>query len=259
MVFEPLLATLAERGHDVTVVSFFPLKNPPANYTDVSLEGIAPIGLSVLDLNLMLNPLGFPYDSIAETLGFAGILNQIFGFHPLAEMATSVCAKLVEMPTLKEVLRKKYDVILVEQFNSDCMIGLAHAYGLQVPKIGLLSNAMLPWSSERLGVFDNPSYIPAMSTSYTNKMSFSEKLENTFMYAFFKIWYRFAVQEQEQAIIENGLGRKIADLGELSLNTSAVFTNVFHSVHGVRAAVPGYVEVGGMHLKRKPQVLPHVS
>lgn len=40
IAFQPLLKELAIRGHNVTVVSHFPLKDPPPNYhhIDVSLE-----------------------------------------------------------------------------------------------------------------------------------------------------------------------------------------------------------------------------
>lgn len=33
--FEPLFLELAHRGHNVTVVSSFPMKNPPPNYTQI--------------------------------------------------------------------------------------------------------------------------------------------------------------------------------------------------------------------------------
>lgn len=38
--FHPILRELAERGHDVTVVSSFPDKNPPKGYHDLTLPGV---------------------------------------------------------------------------------------------------------------------------------------------------------------------------------------------------------------------------
>lgn len=37
--FRPIMQELAAVGHNVTVVSFFPEKNPPANYKDIVLTG----------------------------------------------------------------------------------------------------------------------------------------------------------------------------------------------------------------------------
>lgn len=38
--FHPVMRGLAEAGHDVTVVSRFPDKNPPKNYKDLPLTGM---------------------------------------------------------------------------------------------------------------------------------------------------------------------------------------------------------------------------
>lgn len=41
--FEPLLRGLAEKGHNVTVLGYFPIKNPPDNYHDVVMEANVPL------------------------------------------------------------------------------------------------------------------------------------------------------------------------------------------------------------------------
>lgn len=38
--FHPVMRGLAEVGHDVTVVSHFPDKNPPKNYKNLPLSGL---------------------------------------------------------------------------------------------------------------------------------------------------------------------------------------------------------------------------
>lgn len=45
-MFYPLMRNLAERGHNVTVISHFPDKNPVPGYKDVTLEGLADISLN---------------------------------------------------------------------------------------------------------------------------------------------------------------------------------------------------------------------
>nr|WEU75318.1 uridine diphosphate-glycosyltransferases 46A16 [Glyphodes pyloalis] len=251
MVFEPLLQRLAERGHHVTVVSHFPLKNPPENYTDVSLQGIAEIGLEVLDLNMVERK-----NQFLKKIGLDMIVKQIVEFQPLKDMALDICSKLVSWQPLAEALQKEYDVILMENFNSDCMLGLTHVYGLKVPVVALLSTTMIHWSADRMGVSDNPAYVPVVSSHFTPQMSFRERLENTFLSAYFKIWFRYQIQMKEQEIIERHFGRKIVDLNDLAKNTSLMLVNVFHSLNGVRPLVPGVVEVGGMHLNPKRTAIP---
>lgn len=45
--FHPILRGLAERGHEVTVVSHFPDKSPPIGYTDLPLTGMDTLANSV--------------------------------------------------------------------------------------------------------------------------------------------------------------------------------------------------------------------
>nr|XP_034827023.1 UDP-glucuronosyltransferase 2B2-like isoform X1 [Maniola hyperantus] len=251
MVFEPLLKKLAERGHHVTVASFFPLKNPPANYTDISFEGIANLGVESFDLSWYENP------SIILRLPIVGrMVKQLMDFHTLAEMALNVCSKAVDWPPLTEALNKEYDVVFVENFNSDCMLGLLHIHGINAPVIALLTSNLMPWSADRIGVSDNPSYVPVISTEYTSRMTFYERMANTFLKVYHKLWFRYLVQVKEQELIEKHFGRKIPDLEDMGRNISLMMLNTYHALNGPGPLVPGLLEVGGMHLDPTRKVIP---
>ncbi|CAG4985725.1 unnamed protein product [Parnassius apollo] len=251
MVFEPLLRSLAERGHHVTSVSFFPLKNPPANYTDVSLEGIAGLGVETFDLSIYEAP-----NLLLKIPIVNRIFNQLMAFHPLAGMALDVCGKALNWPPLIEALKSDYDVVLVENFNSDCMLGLLHIYGIKSPVVALLTTYLMPWSGNRIGVFENPAYVPVVSTSFTSRMTFLDRLENTFVYLYHNFWFRYLIQVKERELIEKRFGRKIPDLQDLGKNYSLMIVNTFHALNGVRPTVPGVVEVGGMHLDHTRKIIP---
>lgn len=45
--FQPIMNALAETGHDVSVVSHFPMKNPPAHYKDYPILGMDKLTNSV--------------------------------------------------------------------------------------------------------------------------------------------------------------------------------------------------------------------
>ncbi|KAM3963661.1 UDP-glycosyltransferase UGT5-like isoform 2-T2 [Aphomia sociella] len=251
MAFEPLLKTLAQRGHHVTVASMFPTKTRSANYTDVSLKGIAAVGFEVIDLetyekeNLFLKLIGL--DDLAQ---------QVTDLNPLVNMALKVCSKLVDWPPLVEALGKEYDVVLVENFNSDCMLGLLHVYDIKAPVIALLSNFLMPWSAERIGITYNPSYMPVITAPYKHPKTFVERLKTAFLNYYLKFWYRYFIQIKEQEIIENHFGRKIVDLNDLAKNITLMFGNTFHSLNGVQNLLPGFIEVGGMHLDETKNIIP---
>lgn len=254
MVFDPLMRTLAEKGHDVTVVSFFPIKDPPPNYTSVSLEGVAPLAVESLDLSQYENP-----SRILRFFGIDRIIKHLIEFPPLADLGVSICSKIVDFTPLADVLKKSYDVFLVENFNSDCMLGLAHVYGLKAPLVSISAVTAMEWAADRMGVTDNPSYVPTLSCGFTSSMTFFQRLENAVMNVVYKTWYRYGVQMREQAIIEKRFGRKIPDLQDLAKNVSLNFLNAFHSLNGVQPRLPGVVEVGGMFLNQSRKSIPHVS
>lgn len=51
-VFYPIMRGLAEAGHSVTVVSYFPTKYPHPRYTDILLDG-KPTELGSIDLQVI--------------------------------------------------------------------------------------------------------------------------------------------------------------------------------------------------------------
>lgn len=254
MVYHPLLKRLAERGHQVTVVSFFPTQNPPDNYNDVSLAGIAKPGVESVDLSYFENP-----NKWLRLLSLDKIVSQILEFNDLADLALGVCSKLVKFQPLAHALKKNYDLVLVEYFNSDCVLGLAHFYGLKAPFIALSSCVLMQWSPHRIGLPSNPAYVPMENAYYTSKMTFRQRVENVLLTEYYKVWYRYAIQLKEQAMIEKQFGKKIVDLEDLGKNVSMMLVNVFHSLNGVQPLLPGVVEVGGMHLDHTRKSIPAVS
>lgn len=66
---EALLRGLAARGHQVDVLSHFPLKNPPPNYRDISLVGTIPSSNNNLTLDRALQYTSVSLKTVFQTLG----------------------------------------------------------------------------------------------------------------------------------------------------------------------------------------------
>lgn len=96
-VLHRITKSLAARGHQVDVVSHFPLKSPPPNYTDV----------------VTLPSVGKP-----ETLGFELFNSEKLFFQQNIDKMVSMCEYL-GLPDLSELIRDqqrnpKYDVLLIQ-------------------------------------------------------------------------------------------------------------------------------------------------
>lgn len=99
-------------------------------------------------------------------------------FFMLYNWGVESCENAYNSTAIRKVLatKKRYDLIIMEQFNTDCMMGLA--WKLQAPVIGLSSCALMPWHYDRVGAPHIPSYIPALFMGASDKMSFGQRLTN---------------------------------------------------------------------------------
>lgn len=248
MVFEPIIDELARRGHQVTVVSFFPAATPHENRRDVSLVGLAPLNVEVMDLK--------NFDG--ASLFTRKFYNQFVLVTDFVNLNLEVCEKILNSDVFDEFLKARgdYDVILVEHFNTGCMQGIVHNYG--VPSIGLMSCALLPWGPQRVGAQVDPARFPSMLLPLTDDMTFLELVENTFNVYFYIYWQNYLCRK-EQTLLEEKLGYKLPPLGDIESNASVILINTHHTLNGVRVLPPSVVEVGGVHLHNKSvKALPEV-
>lgn len=95
--------------------------------------------------------------------------------HDWAINACQIALKSSAIQTVLEA-RDSYDLIVMEQFNSDCMMGIA--WKLQLPVVALSSCSLIPWHFERFGNPQLPSYIPSQLTAYTEKMTYLQRINN---------------------------------------------------------------------------------
>lgn len=84
--------------------------------------------------------------------------------------------------------KPKYDVILMEQFNADCMMGVA--WKLKAPVIALSSCVLMPWHYDRFGSPWLLSHITAQPMGFSGQMTYKERLLNFFYMNFYKIVYK---------------------------------------------------------------------
>ncbi|VVC97207.1 unnamed protein product [Leptidea sinapis] len=243
-VFDPLLKALADRGHDVTIATFFPNRYHKQNSSEIDLRSLSNIKVNDIDMKHLENP-----SWLLQLPVIGNVIRQYKNLvDNLSVSSVSICEKLVLFTPLMEALNKTYDLVIVEQFTSDCVLGLLEVYGNTAPIIGMSSCSPMPWTRQRLGVEHNPSFVPIITSSLSSQMSFFERLENTLHNIMMREVYYYKIQLKEQAIIEKQFGRKISDLHDAANNITLLFVNSHYTLNGVRPLVPGLVEVGGIHM-----------
>ncbi|KAJ4448260.1 hypothetical protein ANN_10274 [Periplaneta americana] len=232
-----LLKSLASRGHEVYVLSHFPLKNPVANYTDISLVGSTPTTVNSL-----------PVEDVASSTVSANMAGII-------KLGIDACENALVFPAVQNLFKsnQKFDLIITEFFNTDCILGFVHKF--KVPYIAIGTSVILPWTNSRFGNPDNPSYMPTQFSDSCDRMSFPERLLNTLHEEVLKWVYDFYITRPSQVMARRFFGESLPPLEDLAMNASLLLLNTHFSISKPRPFVPAIVEVAGIHLS-EAQKLP---
>ncbi|KPJ18103.1 Ecdysteroid UDP-glucosyltransferase [Papilio machaon] len=225
-----LIEALAKRQHHITVLTHFPMKNPPPNVEEISLAGTIPE---------ITNNLTRQHNTLKPH--FIRNLEQIM------KECVHACETVSQLPAVKALVNStlSFDLVIVEVFGSECFLPFGRRF--QAPIVGVLSSVPLPWVNEQLGNPEATAYVPAYMMSYGQQMSLWERLVNTLAVLWSKFLYQYKSQMPSQLIADRlfGPGPK---LEELAKNYSLVLSNSHFSINEVRPLVPALVEVGGLHL-----------
>lgn len=240
-VFEVLLKKLADRGHHLTVLSYFPQKSAIENYEDFVLNS-STILMHVVELDP---------NNINRFTQYKNIIKFV-------SLGLEDCELDLFSDTAKKLYysNRKFDIIIAEFFANTCFLGFVHRF--KAPLIGISSTNIHHWDNEIIGNPTNPSYIPNFNLLFTKTNTFLDRVENTLLEVYQKlVRYLYRDRENNNLAIKM-FGNDLPNLKEIEYNVSVFLSNSHFSLHGSRPLVPGLIEVAGMHIEEaKP--LPQVN
>ncbi|KAF5292539.1 hypothetical protein FQR65_LT01685 [Abscondita terminalis] len=241
-VFKPLLEALSQRGHELTVISFFPSTKNTSNYKDITLT----------------HPLGDMKGFIQMSNLTRNRFEKYFSINSALTYLGDVCNIILPSPKYQEVVKaeENFDVIVSEFFMTNCML-LPFLKKSNSPFIGLKSHVMMPWENPWVGNPDNPSYIPSMFMDYTDRMTFWTRLEGSLVLVYNYIYYRWIFEKQDFELVEKYFGVEYLPSRDVLYNVSLVLVHSHFSLHGSRPYVPNVIEYGGTHIKT-PKPIPKI-
>ncbi|XP_044259849.1 UDP-glycosyltransferase UGT5-like [Tribolium madens] len=237
-----LFRELAERGHDVTVISPFSEKDVPKNgtYRDIVLDG-----LFVGDEKHK----GKQWNMFKREG-----LNPFVGTYVVATMASKFIKMSLNHTKVQKLLHsdEKFDVVITDNFLSDAF--KAFATHFDAPLIVLNPVGPNFWINPLVGNPSPPSYIPDILLNYYHPMTFSERMVNTLIYGFNFLLYNWLVYPQHNEYVKQFIPRG-GELKDILYNTSLVLLNSHPSLNQPVPLVPNMIEIGGFHMK-PPKKLP---
>ncbi|XP_067210641.1 UDP-glycosyltransferase UGT5-like [Linepithema humile] len=242
MMFEQLVKGLIKKGHQIDVISNFPLKKPYPNYTDI-VSFTPPVTLT--------NSL--TYEFLTETL--VGI-SPVF---IVAGIAGNDLCKYLALPKIQELVRNPpkdppYDAVLMEVFGAQCFAVIPHI--LNIPVIGVSSTVLYPWLYQIIAQPHNVAFVPNNCiTGLTGSMNFLERLYNTVNMAYNNLLFNYLTSGQDE-ILKEHFGPNIPSVRELERKVALILVNSHIAVNIIQPTTPAVVDVGGLHVVDNDLTLP---
>lgn len=240
IVGSALMKELARRGHEVTVINPFPQKKPLKNYRDIDTSGTEDIVKDLVPNLFEMADLSV-WESITLTNKFGQMLTNLTLQHPNVK-------KLIASD-------EQFDLVIMESFLNDAHLGFAHRF--KAPCVALSTFGASRWTNDMVGTPSPTSYVPHPFLSFTDRMSFVQRIGNMLMTIMDAVLGHVLDFPVQSAMYEASFPDPKPPLEELRRTAvSLVLLNNHFSLSYPRPYVPNMVEVGGMHVNRKPKPLP---
>ncbi|XP_011266198.2 UDP-glucuronosyltransferase 1-9 [Camponotus floridanus] len=239
---EELMKALAKRGHQVDVVTHFPLKKPILNYTSISLAGSMPQVVNNLTATEVKS---FSATSMTSLTYMCG---------------TQIC-QLMDHPKIQELIKNPpqdppYDLIIMELFVAPCY--LAFGRHLNVPIVATVASVFHDWLSEVSGNPLNLAYIPGLFTTYTQRMNFTQRLTNVLLTHYISEQIHSQTNSQLE-FVKKHFGIDVPHIKDLYRDVALYLVNTHHSLHGIRPMTTNVIEIGGLHINNDETLPPEVQ
>lgn len=245
--FVKLFRALAEKGHDVTVVSHYPLNEKILNYRDVEIGGLHDIFKN--DLHNL--------EDLSKTPVTSRFTMYLTPWK-LFELGQLTCETAFSSKAFQNFIRENnhYDIAILEFFNTDCFLTPLKKYS--IPVVRVHSSSLMPWTSYRYGNPTTPSYIPHHFSDFSDKMNFIQRVENLLLnFVVSNLYNNWYVLHSDIKLSTKYFGDAAASIPSDVFRDSILLLNTHFTVNLPRPLVPNIIEIGGIHLG-KSESLPKV-
>ncbi|TRY74075.1 hypothetical protein TCAL_06710 [Tigriopus californicus] len=236
--WQPLIHKLAERGHNLTVVSPFQdkvLQKAP-NVKSVITE---------IDFTKATN----------STAVFSG--EKMMNFAKFKDIMIAGQNKVMAMPEIREMVDHKpdFDVAIVFITSIDAVFyALTEIH--KIPFAFYFPATRIPAYDFLMGNPVNPSYIPVEFLNYSQEMTFLQRVLNTLVLVGMETFVRFSYWMSISPEVQRHLNlTERPDVWGAGKNAELLFTNSHPIYDGVRPINPNTIFVGGIHC-REGKALP---
>ncbi|XP_044267725.1 UDP-glycosyltransferase UGT5-like isoform X1 [Tribolium madens] len=230
-----LLRGLAEKGHDVTMISPFIENNPPKNgsYRDIVLTGF------------MEN-----FQKLRKEINIFDMekANPLFLIPLMVKLMLEMSENTLQHSNVQGLINsdEKFDVVIVEQFNNEAHKAFASHF--KAPLILFSTIGASSWVNPLVGNSQPLAYVPEPLLSYSSEMTFNQRLINTIMYSIQQLCFHWYLVPQQNKLVKKYFPSNL-ELDDVLYNASIVLLNSHPSLNQPVPYVPNMIDVGGFHVQ----------
>ncbi|KAF5270901.1 hypothetical protein FQR65_LT17759 [Abscondita terminalis] len=212
---ESLLKALADKGHEVTMLSPFPSKNKPRNYNEILIPGVSKGKDEMLKAHIKVEQ----QDSFIKKA-----------------TATSVRVSHTE----------EYDLAIAAYFGNDPV--LAFAQRLAKHTIVFCTKGSHYDITKLTKVPAPSSYVPNLFPPLPDEMNLIQRIQNFLASVFYVAFTSVVLNHRQRSIIDRYLPNS-PTIDQIHEHISLVLLNTHYSLETPRPYVPQMIQVAGLHLE----------
>uniref|UniRef100_A0A182RHS4 UDP-glucuronosyltransferase n=2 Tax=Anopheles funestus TaxID=62324 RepID=A0A182RHS4_ANOFN len=235
LVGQALLKGLAERGHDVTMVSPYKLSKSVPNYREIVIQKV--------DLGQMTK------DFLQKNEGNS-MASLVYLFQ--SQMRTAEMA--LEDAKVLALKHEHFDLVIVGYFVADFVLGLGPHFN--APTVVLFSAGMTKPTADFVGNPRAIAAVPHLMLGGKGTMDFFGRVKNFLFAGVENVLCAVSEYVQTSYYEHHFPPDRYPTFQEVRRNVSLVLLNTHFSQSTPRPYLPNIVEVGGLQIKAKPDPLP---
>ncbi|KAI5739815.1 hypothetical protein M8J77_023736 [Diaphorina citri] len=238
----PLLAlprALAQRGHNVTVITTNPLKEPMPNYTEIDISFTYNYWKSTAGEKRLINldtKIG-PIEVVNSFISGTNILTDI-------QLGSPQVQKFI---TYLDKEKPKFDLVLYEDLMHTSYLGFLHKLDYP-PLVSMLTLPLLCGLDLSSGNVCQPSYISEMIIGRTNKMSFYYRLEGYLYLLYARLVLAPRIFSAQDALAKKYFGSSCPSTKDMVRNRSLLLSSSMWIFEYTRPVFPNTIHVGPLHI-----------
>ncbi|XP_062540705.1 UDP-glucosyltransferase 2-like [Armigeres subalbatus] len=235
LIGQVLLKALAERGHQVTMVSPFKLSKPVPNYREIYVP---------------------PDDTVSKlTKSFLEKKQNIIKSLPtMVQSGLNTANNTINDPQFLAIKNEQFDLVIAGLFVTDFIIGFGSHFN--APTVALWSAGLSKFTSDLVGNPRAVDAVPHILLGQQQQMGFMNRLKNLLIAAMENMIVEYTTWKQQPYYDFNFPSDKYPSYRDVRKNVSLVLLNTHFSSSGPRPYIPNVIEVGGLQIKNNPDPLP---